>query len=308
LDRLNVTDRLAAHMGPGARDNRPRHHEFALELERARREAGLRPKELASKLFVDQRTVRRYLNGERLPTIETTEAWERACNIEVGRLTRIHPTTPRGEPDTAARATLASVTEHAGAVEVARTGPVPRDGVDGRDAEKEIVPAPKPPRRSRGYLIGATIGLVLLAIAVLGARTWSDDPVMRPSGLVLRVDNRTTSGRYVREDPARLPLTTQPVPNCTRRGCVVENTPTWESKQQIDRAVCQQQGERITNGDDGSELDDDNPLLDTTRLYYGVMLTDGTTGYVAEVWIAREQRGGLGLPSCSTVLPRLRRG
>jgi transcriptional regulator with XRE-family HTH domain len=74
-----------------ARDNRQPHHDFALELERVRREAGLKPKELALELFVDPRTVRRYLNGERLPSLETTEAWERACNLEPGRLTRVHP-------------------------------------------------------------------------------------------------------------------------------------------------------------------------------------------------------------------------
>lgn len=78
-------------MDASARDNRPPHHEFALELERARREAGLKPKEIAAALFVDPRTVRRYLNGERLPSLELTEAWERACGIEPGRLVRRHP-------------------------------------------------------------------------------------------------------------------------------------------------------------------------------------------------------------------------
>lgn len=86
---------------------------------------------------------------------------------------------------------------------------------------------------------------------------------------------------------------------------MVEDTPTWESKQRIDRAVCQRQGERITNGNDASEADDNNALLDDTRLYYGVMVEDGTTGYVAEIWIAEDQRGGLGLPPCSRVLPQL---
>lgn len=74
-----------------AHDHRPPYHEFAIELERARREAGLKSKDLAEQLFVGPRTVRRYLNGERLPTLETTERWEQACGIEPGRLTSIHP-------------------------------------------------------------------------------------------------------------------------------------------------------------------------------------------------------------------------
>lgn len=85
-------------MAPTTLDSRPPHHEFALELERARREAGLKPKEIAEQLYLDPRTVRRYLNGERLPSHDTTEAWERACKIEAGRLLRIHPETVRGEP------------------------------------------------------------------------------------------------------------------------------------------------------------------------------------------------------------------
>lgn len=178
----------------------------------------------------------------------------------------------------------------------------------GMEREERAGPGGKRQRRVRGWLVGAAVGLVLLAAVLFGVRSWTDDPVNRPAGVVLRVDNRTTSGRQVREDPARLPLTTRPVPNCGRRGCVVKGTPTWESKQRIDRAVCQQQGERITNGNDASKSDDDNPLLDHTTLYYGAMLKDGTSGYVAEIWIARKQRGGLGLPPCSTVLPRLLRG
>ena len=79
-------------------DNRPPYHELGLELERARREAGLKARELAEQLFVSPRTIRRYLNGERLPTIELTQAWERACNIEAGRLDRLHPDAARNRP------------------------------------------------------------------------------------------------------------------------------------------------------------------------------------------------------------------
>lgn len=118
---------LAAGMDPGGRDNRPPHHEFALELERARREAGLKPKELASKLFVDPRTVRRYLNGERLPTIETTDAWERACNIEAGRLSRMHPATARGGRNSDAEGGSASAAERASTGGAAAAGAGPRE-------------------------------------------------------------------------------------------------------------------------------------------------------------------------------------
>ena len=94
-------------MDASARDNRPPHHEFALELERARREAGLKSKEIAAALYVDPRTVRRYLNGERLPTLELTDAWERACGIEPGRLVRRHPANARSGPQLVVPAAVA---------------------------------------------------------------------------------------------------------------------------------------------------------------------------------------------------------
>ncbi len=182
-------------------------------------------------------------------------------------------------------------------------GEATREGVDETAA---IGHGPKPPRRFRGYLLAAVVGL-LLALTVLGVRSRIDDSAPRPPGVVLRVDNRITSGSRVQEDPQRVSLTTRPVPNCGSRGCEVDDSPMWESKQQIDRAVCQHQGERITNGNDVSKADNENPVLDDTRLYYGVVLKDGASGYIAEIWIAREQRGGLGLPPCRRVLPRLAR-
>jgi hypothetical protein len=191
-----------------------------------------------------------------------------------------------------------------------KTAVVARGGDEATDEgveEEAFGPGPKGSRRFRGYLLVAVAGLVLLALAVLGVSGWISDPVQRPPGVVLRVDNRITSGMQAQEDPERLPLTTRPVPKCGKRGCEVEDSPRWESKQQIDRAVCQQPGERITNGNDDSTTDDKNPLLDSSTLYYGVALKDGMAGYVSEIWVAREQRGGLGLPPCSRVLPRLAR-
>jgi len=187
---------------------------------------------------------------------------------------------------------------------------VQREGVEaaGKGVEAALVdPGPKPPRRFLRHLLVATVGLLSLVLAVAGVSNWIDDPVSRPPGVVLRVDNRITSGMQVREDPQPVPLSTRPVPGCGSRGCEVDRSPTWESKQPIDRAVCQQPGEPITNGNNESPTDDKNPLLDTSSLYYGVVLEDGTHGYIAEVWIAREQRGGLGLPPCSRVLPDLAR-
>lgn len=260
-------------------------HKLAQALDLARREAGLTTAQLAKALSFNPRTVRRYLNGERRPGRDTVQRWEEVCRLTPGALTALHDSSPAGPEPPRSRARLP-----------VRSGAGVRERFVGR--------RPRSPLGFRGYLVGAA-AVAVLAIVVLGVRSRPDDLATRPAGVVLRVDNRTTSGREAREDPARLPLTTRPVPGCGRRGCVVDGTPTWESKQWIDRAVCRQRGERMTNGNDASKADDDNPLLDDTNLYYGVMLEDGTAGYVAEIWIARDQRGGLGLPPCRGVLPRL---
>jgi hypothetical protein len=57
-------------------------------------------------------------------------------------------------------------------------------------------------------------------------------------------------------------------------------------------------GERITNGADNDPADDRNPGLFASTRWYGILLANGNLGFVSEVWVARPQRGGLGLPSC----------
>jgi hypothetical protein len=117
-------------------------------------------------------------------------------------------------------------------------------------------------------------------------------------GRTIVVDNRVTSGKRMREDDALARLTTRPVANCASRGCDIPGTER-ESGGAYDSAVCQRRGESITNGDDQDAADDDNPGLFESTRYYGVRLkASDTFGYISEVWIARQYRGGLGLPAC----------
>ena len=114
---------------------------------------------------------------------------------------------------------------------------------------------------------------------------------------ILTVDNRVTNGPTMREDPVLLRLTTQPRTRCGTLGCLINGTERVTGGT-YDAAVCQTVGERFTNGHDTSPDDDANPDLYESTLYYGVRLADNTFGYVSEVWIRREDRGGLGLPTC----------
>ena len=118
-----------------------------------------------------------------------------------------------------------------------------------------------------------------------------------PVTKVITVDNRVTNGMSMREDPTPARLTTQPWTFCTSRGCNIYGTERTTG-QTYDKAVCQAWGERTTNGNDQSPVDDANPALFESSRYYGVRLGDGTFGYVSEVWIAAQDRGGLWLPLC----------
>lgn len=122
-------------------------------------------------------------------------------------------------------------------------------------------------------------------------------PPVTPLRRVIVVDNRVTNGAGMREDPTPVRLTTQPWTFCSSRGCNIGGTDRV-SGQSYDAAVCQRAGERTTNGNDSSPADDANPRRFESTRYYGVRLSNGTFGYVSEVWIRADFRGGLGLPGC----------
>ncbi|MFB6393593.1 hypothetical protein [Polymorphospora lycopeni] len=55
----------------------------------------------------------------------------------------------------------------------------------------------------------------------------------------------------------------------------------------------------MTNSDLTSEGIDHNPAGVTSDLWYKVVLHDGRAGWLSEVYIAPEHRGGMGLPRCA---------
>jgi murein DD-endopeptidase MepM/ murein hydrolase activator NlpD len=118
-----------------------------------------------------------------------------------------------------------------------------------------------------------------------------------PARRVITVDNRVTNGMGMREDPTPTRLSTQPWIRCSTRGCAIGGTERGTGGT-YDAAVCQTSGERTTNGNDSSSADDANPERFESTRYYGVRLSNGTFGYVSEVWIRAADRGGLGLPAC----------
>jgi hypothetical protein len=148
-------------------------------------------------------------------------------------------------------------------------------------------------------LLASVAAAIISASGGGGENRSAPDPHHEASpGEVVRVYNRVTSGpRSMREDDEAVALTTKPVAFCGERDCRIAGT-SRETGDTYDAAVCQHQGERVTNGQDTSRVDDHNPGLFSSRRYYGVRLDEDTFGYVSEVWIDPKVRGGLRLPRC----------
>ena len=99
----------------------------------------------------------------------------------------------------------------------------------------------------------------------------------------------------MREDtPAYLSTVTRNF--CKRDNCALGGTDVGSGATLT--AECTVLGDRTTNGQDNSTIDDGNPGLYTSTRWYGIRWGDGRFGYISEVWIASQHRGGLGLRPC----------
>lgn len=128
------------------------------------------------------------------------------------------------------------------------------------------------------------------------------DPPQKPTSVSVTVDNRVTNGpTQIREDTAHLAyLSSKAVKFCKRQdpdhNCALSGTDMGSGVALT--AECQTHGERVTNGMDQDTLDDHNPGLYESTLWYRIRWSDGRTGYLSEVWLMRADRGGAGLPAC----------
>lgn len=121
-------------------------------------------------------------------------------------------------------------------------------------------------------------------------------PPPAPTTAALVVDNRVTNGSTaMREDtPAYLSTVTRNF--CKRDGCALGGTDVGSGNGLT--AECTVIGDRTTNGQDNSTIDDGNAGLYSSTRWYGIRWGDGRFGYISEVWIRGQDRGGKGLRGC----------
>lgn len=176
-------------------------------------------------------------------------------------------------------------------------------------------PGPHPRLQSAALwwtLIGGTITALIGYLSLAATVEWppfqsvapaspapaTNGPAIPEEHVLMTIDNRVTNGPVeMREDePAYLSSVAENF--CKRNSCHLPNTDLRSGDQVL--VVCQTNGEEATNGQvDGDVSDAANPDRHVSDLWYGVHWHDGRFGYLSEIWVHADSRGGLGLPECS---------
>jgi len=270
--------------------------QFAAELRAVRAKAGsptyLR---MARQTGRSRTALAEAAGGDHLPTWETVDAYLSAC----------------GQESAGWRDRWEAVRLH---LDGARTASAP----SGPDAPAASAPTGPAAIRRRGRLrskvLLAAVGLVAAAGAT--AALWPAEPTARntprlaasasPLGVgdpvVLVVQNMVASGPdgfFEDSTPAYLSKLAEPY--CAENGCEVPGT-KMDTGAPL-RALCQEQGARMTNANTASTGIAQNPHAVTSDLWYEAETSNGTTGLIPEVYLTPASRGGLGLPACSAAAP-----
>jgi hypothetical protein len=147
------------------------------------------------------------------------------------------------------------------------------------------------------FVVGGIATLVFIALFATVNRPGEEDQEPTPPRTVT-VSNEVTDGPNAMREDTALKLFYAPR-LCQSDDCVVPRT-ALHTGNKISDVVCQVVGGRMTNGNDHSASDDRNPELFESRVWYGVRTRTGRLAYFSEVWADPSQRGGLGLPDCSS--------
>jgi hypothetical protein len=180
-------------------------------------------------------------------------------------------------------------------------------------AKQPTSPASQRGRQSRRYLIVSTVlGLLVLAgglttTYLLGLKSRSGDAQVKPDTVpptdpfrrpvLVTVQNMIATGATgLIEDSTPAYLSTDPVPFCADHACKVPGSEMWSGASLA--VTCHRQGALMTNANESSPEVRRNPQRARSSLWYLGMMPNGRTGYLAEVYVTPDSRGGLGLPEC----------
>lgn len=254
--------------------------EFARELRKLHQEAGA-PKskqmELKSAAHADVSRVGASsfmdaMRGERFPTWRTVESFVVVCGGDLKQWGN--------------RWQEVKHEVEAGRVPQPRPEPLPTTEVE------------SPSRGRRLAVPLAVAGMAVLATAATVGWTLRDEPHQPITKAVIEVQNKSAIGSQLVEDSSPAFLQSEPVTGCRMRGCVVPGSNVLYSGDTL-VARCWAKGAEFTNADLGSEGIQNNPGKATSDLWYWASMPGGISGFITEVYIAPQHRGGMGLPRCA---------
>ncbi len=147
-------------------------------------------------------------------------------------------------------------------------------------------------------LVKGGIGAVLVVILALTvALIWPHRDKKTPERTIVVQNEVAIGASELVEDNSPSYLAADPIAKCADvPGCKLTGTDLHTGD--TVEAVCQLQGTLLTNANLDSPGIKENPHVAASALWYGVKWSDGRRGYINEVYIAPNYRGGLGLPKC----------
>ena len=269
--------------------------EFARELRALRARAG-DPKFAA----MSRRTGRSKtaladaVGGRHLARWGTVEDFVQACEADP------RPWRTRWEEVRAAPASDADVADDTTAPESPHSWEPP---------EAEPEPALPPPRLSGsrrpfvvGVALGALLGLLVGGVAIASWTRTGGEPVVTQNLRVIEVQNKVAVGPdSLVEDTTPAYLSSAPIAYCASasRSCKVLGTEMGSGAAIV--ASCQVEGQRMVNFNLREEASRDNPYRADSTIWYRAAFPDGRSGYLSEVYVNGENRGGLQLPTCGPI-------
>jgi hypothetical protein len=258
---------------------------FAADLRRVREQAGS-PKylQMARATSRSRTALSEAAGGDHLPTWETVEAYLTACGQNPDDWQ------PRWE---AVRQQI--TVPPAPADDALPVDPFPAGDALPADLSTPVPPAASPRRRRwpMTAMGGAVIAVPLILIAIhASGRTARPDPT------TIVVQNKIATGsRALTEDTTPVYLSSRPAAFCSEHGCEVPATTMWSGA--VLHAICQSQGEQMTNANTSTAGIQNNPNTVLSTRWYLAQAHNGSIGYISEVYLTPSSRGGLGLPTCA---------
>ncbi len=273
---------------------------FATELRALREQAG-NPKylQMARHTGKSRTALAEAAGGDHLPTWETVAAFVTACRGNPAAW-RIRWEQVRDELREAASSAPEEAQAPPAKGETAASGSPELEHADPPAADLRIRL-----RRALPFAATAVVAATIATVATVGVMVTTNGSLTLPSAqeqvqpmAVITVQNKVALGpSQLIEDSTPAYLSIKAIPYCANNGCKISGTEVSSGAMLV--ATCHVGGTEMFNYNLDSSESKQNPHRAASALWYRAVFPDGRAGYISEVYIMPEDRGGKGLPQCT---------